>query len=115
MAAALRELKAFCDAHLDPAAIDRQADIPRDVIDGLGRLGVLGMTGAEAVGGRGFSQLAYCRVLEEFGLAVQRDVDLRQRRIIPSACGRCCCSAPTSRSGAGFPTWWPARSWPRSR
>lgn len=64
---ALTELKAFCDAHLDPAAIDREADIPRDVIDGLGRLGVLGMTAPESLGGRGFSQRAYCRVLEELG------------------------------------------------
>jgi alkylation response protein AidB-like acyl-CoA dehydrogenase len=67
VAAALGELKAFCDAHLDPAAIDRQADIPRDVIDGLARLGVLGMTAPESMGGRGFSQLAYCRILEELG------------------------------------------------
>ncbi len=65
--ASLAELKAFCDERLDPDAIDRNADIPRDVIDGLGRLGVLGMTAPEAVGGRGFFQLAYCRVLEELG------------------------------------------------
>ncbi len=64
---ALCELQDFCDAHLDPDAIDRQADIPRDVIDGLGRLGVLGMTAPESVGGRGFSQLAYCQILEELG------------------------------------------------
>jgi acyl-CoA dehydrogenase family protein 9 len=67
VAAALEELKAFCDAHLDPAAIDRQADVPRDVIDGLARLGVLGMTAPVALGGRGFSQLGYCRILEELG------------------------------------------------
>lgn len=65
--AALAELKAFCDAHLDPAEIDRQSDIPSQVIAGLGRLGVLGMTAPEAVGGKGFSQVAYCRVLEELG------------------------------------------------
>ena len=67
VATAIQELKAFCDGHLDPAEIDRQADIPRSVIDGLARLGVLGMTAPESVGGRGFSQLAYCRVLEELG------------------------------------------------
>jgi alkylation response protein AidB-like acyl-CoA dehydrogenase len=67
VAAALRELRAFCDAHLDPAEIDRRADIPRKVIDGLARPGVLGMTAPESVGGRGFSQLAYCRVLDELG------------------------------------------------
>lgn len=64
---ALREFREFCDEHLDPEAIDRQADIPRDVIDGFSRLGVLGMTAPESVGGRGFSQLAYCRILEELG------------------------------------------------
>lgn len=67
VADALAELKAFCDAHLDPAEIDRSADISREVIDGLARLGVLGMTAPDAVGGRGFSQLAYCRILEELG------------------------------------------------
>lgn len=65
--AALAELRRFCDASLDPAAIDRQADIPRSVIDGLGRLGVLGMTAPESFGGRGFSQQAYCKILEELG------------------------------------------------
>ncbi len=64
---ALGELRSFCDEHLDPAEIDRRADIPRTVIDGLAQLGVLGMTAPESVGGRGFSQLAYCRVLEELG------------------------------------------------
>ncbi len=40
----LTELRKFLDEHLDPAEIDRKADIPRSVIDGLGRVGVLGMT-----------------------------------------------------------------------
>src|SRR5205809_3719392 len=63
----LTELRHFLDEYLDPAAIDRQADIPREVIDGLARLGVLGMTAPVEVGGRGFSQMAYGRVLEEIG------------------------------------------------
>ncbi len=63
----LAELKAFCDSHLDPAQIDRDADIPRDVINGLARLGILGMTAPKSLGGRGFSQLGYCRMLEEIG------------------------------------------------
>src|SRR2546423_8149715 len=41
---AVAEVRAFLDKHLDPTEIDRQADIPREVIDGLGKLGVLGMT-----------------------------------------------------------------------
>jgi alkylation response protein AidB-like acyl-CoA dehydrogenase len=64
---ALPEIRAFLEEKLDPAAIDRQADIPRDVIEGLGRLGVLGMTAPVEFGGRGFSQMAYCRVMEEIG------------------------------------------------
>jgi acyl-CoA dehydrogenase family member 9 len=63
----LAELRAFLDATLDPAAIDRNADIPREVIDGLGRVGVLGMTAPAEYGGHGFSQLANTRILEELG------------------------------------------------
>ena len=65
--AAVAELTAFCDAHLDPVRIDRDADIPRDVIDGLAQLGLLGMTAPVAMGGRGFSQMGYCRLLEVIG------------------------------------------------
>jgi alkylation response protein AidB-like acyl-CoA dehydrogenase len=60
-------LKPFLDDTLDPVAIDRAADIPREVIDGLGRLGVLGLAAPTEFGGQGFSQLAYCHVLEEIG------------------------------------------------
>src|SRR5207253_5772518 len=63
----LRELRQFLDADLDAAEIDRQADIPRNVIDGLGHIGVLGMTAPKEYGGHGFSQMANCRVLEEIG------------------------------------------------
>src|SRR5205823_2473651 len=63
----LAELRQFLDEHLDAAEIDRQADIPRSVIDGLGRVGVLGMTAPKEYGGRGFSQMANCKVLEEIG------------------------------------------------
>src|SRR4029077_7766762 len=63
----LAELRAFLDAELDPAEIDRQADIPRKVIDGLGRVGVLGMTAPAEYGGHGFSQLANTKILEEIG------------------------------------------------
>ena len=37
------------------------------MIDGLGRVGVLGMTAPKEVGGRGFSQMQYCQILEEIG------------------------------------------------
>ena len=63
----LQELRQFLDADLDAAEIDRQADIPRSVIDGLGRVGVLGMTAPKEYGGHGFSQMANCKVLEDIG------------------------------------------------
>jgi alkylation response protein AidB-like acyl-CoA dehydrogenase len=64
---AARDLERFCDAHLDAAQIDARADIPREVIDGLARLGVLGMTAPREYGGRGFTQMGYCRLLEIIG------------------------------------------------
>lgn len=63
----LTELSKFLNEDLDPAEIDRQADIPRSVIDGLGRIGVLGMTAPKEYGGHGFSQMANCKILEEIG------------------------------------------------
>src|SRR6266404_1569382 len=63
----LKELREFVDAKRDAVAIDRNADIPREVIDGLGRVGVLGMTAPSEYGGRGFTQMANCKVLEEIG------------------------------------------------
>jgi acyl-CoA dehydrogenase family member 9 len=63
----LKELRAFLAAELDPEEIDRKADIPRNVIDGLGRIGVLGMTAPAEYGGHGFSQLANTKILEELG------------------------------------------------
>src|SRR5437879_4584055 len=51
----LKELREFLDAKLDAVAIDRNADIPRELIDGLGRVGVLGMTAAAEYGGGGCS------------------------------------------------------------
>lgn len=64
---ALHELRGFLDKNLDPAAIDRDGDIPPAVIRGLGDVGVLGATVAPEHGGRGLSQHAYCRLMEEIG------------------------------------------------
>src|SRR5438045_1987407 len=42
--AAVSEVRTFADVHIDAAAIDRQSDIPAGVVEGLSRLGVMGMT-----------------------------------------------------------------------
>jgi acyl-CoA dehydrogenase family protein 9 len=61
------ELADFCCEAIDPVAIDRQAEIPRSVILGLGRLGVLGACLPRDCGGLGLTQTQYCRLLEVLG------------------------------------------------
>ena len=68
---AIREMVAaladFCRREIDPVAIDRNAMIPESVVRGLGRLGVLGACVPVDCGGRGLSQSAYCRLVEQLG------------------------------------------------
>ncbi|MCS6850512.1 MAG: acyl-CoA dehydrogenase family protein, partial [Gemmataceae bacterium] len=64
---AVTEVRRFCQEQIDAAAIDRDAEIPPAVIEGLGRLGVLGLTAPKEYGGRGFSQLGNCHVMEVIG------------------------------------------------
>lgn len=59
----LTRLNEFADKEIDPVAIDRKG-IPSSVIEGLSKLGVLGMTISKEFGGLGMSQYAYCRVAE---------------------------------------------------
>jgi alkylation response protein AidB-like acyl-CoA dehydrogenase len=67
VAKAVNDVRRFAQEKIDAAAIDRNAEIPADVIAGLGELGVLGMTVPVQYGGRSFSQLAYCRIMEVLG------------------------------------------------
>jgi alkylation response protein AidB-like acyl-CoA dehydrogenase len=63
----VERLRAFCADQVDPVAIDRQAEIPQRVIDGLGRLGILGACLPKSCGGLALSQVSYCRLLEVLG------------------------------------------------
>jgi acyl-CoA dehydrogenase family protein 9 len=65
--AVVAEVRRFAEEQIDPADIDTQARIPDEVVAGLGRIGVLGMTAPREVGGRGLSQLANTRVMEVIG------------------------------------------------
>ena len=98
----LKELRQFLDEHLDAAEIDRKADLPRSVIDGLGRVGVLGMTAPKEYGGHGFSQMANCKILEEIG---RRCASTRLEF------ARCCSLERTSKISDGFQNCRPASSW----
>lgn len=60
-------VKQFCDEYIDAARIDREAIIPDEVIQGLGDLGVLGLTIGTQYGGKGMPQQNYCRVMEVIG------------------------------------------------
>src|SRR5581483_4504389 len=61
------ELIQYAEEHIDAAAIDRNAEIPADVVAGLGRLGILGATAPVEYGGLGLSQQANCRLMEVIG------------------------------------------------
>jgi acyl-CoA dehydrogenase family member 9 len=64
---AVAKVRQFFEANVDSVKIDREANIPPEIVTGLGELGVLGMTIPTEFGGRGFSQLEYSQVVEEIG------------------------------------------------
>ncbi len=61
------DLQQFCREKVDPVAIDRRAEIPADVVSGLGKLGILGACLPKSCGGLELSQTSYCRLLEVLG------------------------------------------------
>jgi alkylation response protein AidB-like acyl-CoA dehydrogenase len=64
----LARLREFLEAEVDPLEIERDAKIPEPVIDGLKRLGALGMKVPEEYGGLGLSQVYYNRALALAGV-----------------------------------------------
>lgn len=60
----LAKVKAFGDKHIDAVKIDRDAEIPKEVLKGLSELGVLGMNVPQEYGGLGMSQYSYCKTIE---------------------------------------------------
>ncbi|HVP02119.1 MAG TPA: acyl-CoA dehydrogenase family protein [Solirubrobacteraceae bacterium] len=59
----LERLRVFLTEHVDPLAVERDAAIPASVLDGLGRIGALGIKIPEEYGGLGLSQVYYNRAL----------------------------------------------------
>lgn len=77
----LRELRDYCEAHVDREWIDEHERIPGNVVDDLRRMGLFGISIPEEYGGMGLSQSAYCRVFEfvtgyDVGLAIMLGVHL---------------------------------------
>ena len=59
----LLRLRGLLEEEVDPLAIEREARIPDQVIEGLKELGALGMKVPEEYGGLGLSQVYYNRAL----------------------------------------------------
>lgn len=57
----LARLKRFLDEHVDPDAIDREGEIPEDVLEGLRQMGAFGIKIPLKYGGLGLSQTNYSR------------------------------------------------------
>jgi alkylation response protein AidB-like acyl-CoA dehydrogenase len=64
----LAELKAFLENEVDPLQIERDAKLPDEVVEGLKRIGAMGMKVAEEYGGLGLSQVYYNRALAMAGV-----------------------------------------------
>ena len=65
----LDSFRQFAAARIDPAKIEREHSVGADVIRGVSELGLMGMAIPEEYGGFGFSASAYCRVMEDVGVA----------------------------------------------
>ncbi len=77
----LKQLRDYCEAHVDREWIDENERIPENVVEDLKRLGLFGISIPEEFGGMGLSQSAYCRVFEfvtgyDVGLAIMLGVHL---------------------------------------
>ena len=60
-------LKTFLEEKVDPDQIDRDADYPPEVVDGLKRLGCFGMKIPTEYGGMGLNQVEYSEIMELLG------------------------------------------------
>lgn len=60
----VERVKKFAEEKIDPVFNDREGTIPKEVIEGLGELGLLSLTIPKKFGGLGMSQEAYCRAME---------------------------------------------------
>ncbi|MFG2192572.1 acyl-CoA dehydrogenase family protein [Streptomyces sp. NPDC048639] len=65
----LAKLRDFCETRIDSARIEREAQIPDEVINGLKQLGALGMKIDTKYGGLGLTQVYYNRALSMVGTA----------------------------------------------
>ncbi|MFE9612614.1 acyl-CoA dehydrogenase family protein [Streptomyces sp. NPDC006012] len=65
----LAKLRDFCETKIDSARVEREAQIPDEVVDGLKELGALGMKIDTKYGGLGLTQVYYNKALALVGSA----------------------------------------------
>ena len=63
----IEKLTKFLSENLDPEEVDRTREIPKNVIDGMAKMGVFAMKVPKEYGGLGFSQVNYGRVIMTVG------------------------------------------------
>ncbi len=61
------KMKAFLEQEVNSAEIDRSGEYPREVIDGLTRLGAFGMKVPKEYGGLELNQVEYSKIMELLG------------------------------------------------
>ena len=59
-----QRMERFLQENVDPDRIDREGQIPPEVVHGLKAMGAFGMKIPKEYGGLGFSQVEYCRVMQ---------------------------------------------------
>ncbi|MEM1294848.1 MAG: acyl-CoA dehydrogenase family protein [Verrucomicrobiota bacterium] len=63
----IKKLRQFLLEHVDADAIDREGEVPEEVLDGLRKLGAFGIKIPKEYGGLGLSQTNYSRAAMELG------------------------------------------------
>lgn len=61
------KLEAFLEEEVDSIEIDATGEYPKHVVDGLFKLGAMGMKIDKKYGGKGFNTVEYCKALELVG------------------------------------------------
>src|SRR3954453_22226630 len=64
----LQTLREFLENEVDPLRIEREAKLPDEVVEGLKRIGAMGMKVSEEYGGLGLSKVYYNRALARAGV-----------------------------------------------